>query len=703
MLDSPTRCDASDPTVRLTPSGSTAAAVVALMLLALVAVAAVPVQAEAFELLPALLAYEEDYAGETAFPLTPEVDTLGASAMSPVLTGSSAYSFTGSSVLIDLTSDGDGAGGGVITSIPSGAIGERAWAARGRFAVVTPPHSDPLQPFIIATFDSVPLPLTGPLLIVALILSNPYTTPTAQFGMLESLPGGSVSHTLSLPEAAALAAGAEHAIELVVDQATMTASATLQVTGFAPIEIGPLALALSGGAEPTGVGQGVDLYSGVIDSGTSEFESFEIFVAPGPFVVDTVNDEPDLVPGDGACLTVSGHCSLRAAIQESNSYPGPNEVVVPAGHFVLTRAGAGEDGAATGDLDIWEDIVVTGAGRGVTVVDGSGLDRVFQIFDGTQGAGPGTDVLISGMTIRGGSASTAAGFTGGGIENEAFLRLERCSIEGNKANLGGGLMNRRSLDMDDCTVENNHAVDLGFTNAHAGGIATASISAGGTDVVAEIRNSAIYANTAVATGGIEFGNCTSALLENSTVVGNSGTQVYIFNCPTALRHATVSTAAGSGVSAGSFSGADTVEFANSVVEGAPACSLGTTYPAAWVYTGNNASSDASCGFVAAGDVVTPALGLGPVAVVSGSIARVPDPGSPLIDAADTSACPADDQVATLRPIDGDGDGTADCDLGAIEVPEPQAGAMLIAGLLTLSWCWARRRERATERGSLSRG
>ena len=72
--------------------------------------------------------------------------------------------------------------------------------------------------------------------------------------------------------------------------------------------------------------------------------------------------------------------SLRAAIIEANASKGHDTIIVPAGTYTLTLAGANEDDAATGDLDIRNGMTISGAGADTTVIDGGGLDRVFQIF-----------------------------------------------------------------------------------------------------------------------------------------------------------------------------------------------------------------------------------------------------------------------------------------------------------------------------------
>src|SRR4051812_28097018 len=55
-------------------------------------------------------------------------------------------------------------------------------------------------------------------------------------------------------------------------------------------------------------------------------------------IVDSTADQPDADPGDGACATAAGDCTLRAAIQEANE-AGVANVLVPRGEYVLTRHG----------------------------------------------------------------------------------------------------------------------------------------------------------------------------------------------------------------------------------------------------------------------------------------------------------------------------------------------------------------------------
>ena len=82
------------------------------------------------------------------------------------------------------------------------------------------------------------------------------------------------------------------------------------------------------------------------------------------FEVDR-SDDPDPVTTD-ACSEDAADCSLRGAIVAANAAAGADAITVPAGTYTLTRAGAGEDAASTGDLDITSQVTITGAGARTT-------------------------------------------------------------------------------------------------------------------------------------------------------------------------------------------------------------------------------------------------------------------------------------------------------------------------------------------------
>jgi hypothetical protein len=65
------------------------------------------------------------------------------------------------------------------------------------------------------------------------------------------------------------------------------------------------------------------------------------------YVVNDLGDAPDAAPGDNACATSSGTCTLRAVIQEANARPGQD-----VAHFTVTGviAPATELPAITGSL-----------------------------------------------------------------------------------------------------------------------------------------------------------------------------------------------------------------------------------------------------------------------------------------------------------------------------------------------------------------
>jgi CSLREA domain-containing protein len=131
---------------------------------------------------------------------------------------------------------------------------------------------------------------------------------------------------------------------------------------------------------------------------------FAVPAGAATFTVNTTADAVDATPGDGACASAGGSCSLRAAVMEANTLPGPDTIVLPAGRYTLTLAGAGEDAAATGDLDVLSDITILGAGAASTIIDGGGIDRVFDVLD---------TLRLTSLTVEGGRILDTS-FDGGG-------------------------------------------------------------------------------------------------------------------------------------------------------------------------------------------------------------------------------------------------------------------------------------------------
>ncbi len=228
------------------------------------------------------------------------------------------------------------------------------------------------------------------------------------------------------------------------------------------------------------------------------------------FTVTSTVDAVDANPGDGKCATAANQCALRAAIQESNALPGHDEIVVPGATYTLTIPGINEDAAATGDLDITDDLTIHGAGANATIVDGGGLDRVFHM--------PGVAIVtIRGLTVRNGNVAGTGNSGGGifnGLENRqgGLLKLISVTVIGNAAAYGGGIMNGwgASAVLEGVTVNGN-------TAAYGAGLYTRDA---GTVLVA---NSTFSDNSASGGGGgVDSWSQARLLLTNVTIANNSG-------------------------------------------------------------------------------------------------------------------------------------------------------------------------------------
>ncbi len=322
---------------------------------------------------------------------------------------------------------------------------------------------------------------------------------------------------------------------------------------------------------------------------------------------------------DGVC---DADCSLREAIIAANALAGADTITLPAGIYTLTIPGAGEDAAATGDLDITADLTINGAGAATTIIDGNGavlFDRVVHIL-------AGTTVTISGLTIQNGLPLTPG--SGGGIFSQgSALILTNSTVSGNTAFHGGGIWNSGMVTLNSSTVSGNSA-----SGGIGGGIVNVGIG------TLTLNNSTVSGNSIPSGGGggiFNFGG--TVTLNNSTVNDNSGGSgggIYIYSGAASLKNTIVANSSSGGNCAGSITS-----------------------------LGHNLSSDATCAFAGPGDLNNTNPLLGPLANNGGPTeTHALLAGSPAIDAVPLASCTVStDQRGVSRP-----QGAA-CDIGAYEV------------------------------------
>lgn len=347
---------------------------------------------------------------------------------------------------------------------------------------------------------------------------------------------------------------------------------------------------------------------------------------------------------DGVC---DADCSLREAVIAANTTPGLDRIFLGVGTYELTRAGTGEDAAATGDLDLTESVEIRGRGAAATVVDGNRLDRAFHV---NPQLGSVTAAIWD-LTITD---------SDGGVLNWGELDMGRCVVTGNVATYeGAGIATEHggTLYLYGSTIsENVTSQDGGGLQSNPGSIyVTAST----------IRdNVGGYLGGGILAQGL-------LVLVNSTLAGNvatgagGGGAIYSFG-DASLTHVTVAfngSATGTAdlrFETGSFTAS------NTLIAGDCSLAPGVTFTS---HGGNLESLGDTCHFDQASDQVSVAdPGLGVLADQGGLTSTVQVfPGSPAIDQGLGAISMGRDQRWAPRPIDGDESGSAQPDVGAVEV------------------------------------
>lgn len=404
------------------------------------------------------------------------------------------------------------------------------------------------------------------------------------------------------------------------------------------------------------------------------------------FVVDSTADDGDPFPGDGTCATNMNECTLRAALDETfglyQGFYGPPDLDT---HIIQVPIGTYNVGSSLG---VGGNVIIQGAGWQATIISATASDYSVVMV------ASGITAEIEDLTITNGDA-----FSGGGLWNEGTLTLRRVNLVGNDTSIGngGGIRNWGDLTLEECWIYNNTAQQSGGGIAVESGaylhiqesavqanqVTGASYGGGGIYIAssgtADVERSAIIENTAPLGGGIfSYG---TTWLANVTVSGNSAT--------------TTNTNGGGGINNQTGAALDlkSVTIAdNNTTTGQALVNLGTLNVAHTITADNtggdcflspsgtldgivhhNLDSDGTCFPVGDGnlpntDPLLTTLTTPGYYGVHGLL-----PGSPAIDAGDPAGCLAKgslltaDQRGRSRTVDGDGDGTAVCDIGAFEV------------------------------------
>ena len=464
---------------------------------------------------------------------------------------------------------------------------------------------------------------------------------------------------------------------------------------------------------------------------------------------------------DGACDV---DCSLREAIIAANLNPGLDTIELSPLNFPiydLAIEGRGEDDAATGDLDIKDDLILTTEDGSNAIISANTIDRVFHVFHTVSftlshvTVRDGNAALLSTEPGHGGAMWNAGGNvviedsqfegnvaenSGGAIENRldilnnnnqpypadppATMEIRNSLFSYNCAESGGAIENGGGLTINNSEISYNipsgscasfdgagihiQYGDVTITNSsiiyNEGGEGGMSNQNG----VVSITNSTIAHNTGQPAllgvpRGAGIGNWAGSItVTNSTIADNHGShggaimnaggQITVINSTIAENVGFVM-AGGIYASNGLFwpdpifstlpdpmPDFSVVELVNTLVgfnisSSGPDCFTENNEPgnpeSAIKSLGSNILSstlDCSVSWIAS-DLPDSNLSLGPYT----------EDGTPggghyplsiesiAIDAGDDGYCPSTDQLGSVRPQDGKGDGLSKCDIGAIEL------------------------------------
>ncbi len=401
---------------------------------------------------------------------------------------------------------------------------------------------------------------------------------------------------------------------------------------------------------------------------TSEFSDCRaVTIAPvdGAMEVNSTADVDDLDLLDSTCdtgNTVGGdpECTLRAAIQQANYSPGQDVLLLPAGTYTLTQGGIGENAALSGDLDITGDLTLYGAGPALTVVDGGGVDRVFEIRSTAA-------VTITNISLQGGGVMA----NGRVLFNSGSLLLSQVAVRFNTGGDNGTVYNSGSLSIVESSIYSNTVSYSGGGLYNAGDAALTNVTFSGNQ--AGMDGGAIFN----ASGTVTINNATftlNAADANNDDIGEGGA---LFNDDGVVHVANSLIAQNLDLGDVKQDGSDAWDCAGVFISDG----YNMLSDKAFCTGFGSPTHDAVGGIpIGVSGYLVYSAALAPLADNGGpTLTHMPQPssnpyavdgGSPEVPGSSAAACAATDQRGVARPQDGDGDQEARCDRGAAEYSMP---------------------------------
>ncbi|MCQ3939414.1 MAG: hypothetical protein DPW18_20575, partial [Chloroflexi bacterium] len=342
---------------------------------------------------------------------------------------------------------------------------------------------------------------------------------------------------------------------------------------------------------------------------------------------------------------VDGFCSLREAITAANNDADQNECVGSGGSYgddsIVFSVGSSSVITLSSALPaITTTMYIDGFNSGnQVVIDGNNAVSPFYV---TTASG---NLTLERLTVKKGYASSGEG--GALLNNGATVTILNAVFTQNRASSSGGAV--ATTGGGTTTIKYSSFYANESTGGDGGAIANYGSPVSTTTT---IINSTIFNNTASGAGAV-INNAGTLSIYNSTLSGNSSSGTFAGSLGT-----------WNGIGPGNDP--STYVYNSILANSAP----NDCYNGAGTITGSHNIVESQYTTTCSSIILSNAdPGLG---TATGSPAYLPiSAGSPAMDAGDNATCTGievnnQDQRGFIRPIDGDGNSTATCDIGSFE-------------------------------------